>query len=114
MAATVESPVMQSMATGWQNFVEGSKVAGSWCLTKLSEGAGLAWEGMKKVAEWAADYFPRLGSAIATFAVENARELTIIGATTAVILTVTLLCTRYLGCCNKPNDSLELNKPVTG
>ncbi len=105
---TTMSPVMQPTKGCWQSFVSGMKFAGS----KIQDGASCAWEGTKKAAIWAKNFFSALLTGASMFVRAYARELIIGGAALASGIAIGLIFSRF-GCCNKPAEKVTIEEDQT-
>jgi hypothetical protein len=98
-------PVVQPTPGCWQNFVSGAKSTGSFIATKIEDAGSFLWEGLKKTAILAANFFCALKTGICLFVRVYARELIIGSAFLAAGVVIGLIANRFFGCCNsKPEE----------
>lgn len=88
----------------WQNFVNGAKSTGSFIATKIENAGSFLWEGVKKTAILAANFFCALKTGLSLFVRVYARELIIGSVFLAAGVVIGLLANRFFGCCNKPEE----------
>jgi hypothetical protein len=95
----------------WQNFVSGAKSTGSFIATKLENAGSFLWEGVKKTAILAANFFCALKTGLCLFVKVYARELIIGSVFLAAGVVIGLLANRFFGCCNSKSEEVVPNEP---
>jgi hypothetical protein len=104
----VVTPIATESAGCWSNFCTGAGNSVKWCGRQIATAAVAVWNGIQKIAIWAAAFFKRLAfycaigiaSAI-TFIKANSVAFIVGASALAAGLLLGLLFARIFGCCNK-------------